>query len=82
MRRKFSFRKLNIEFILDAASLPSKPKPGVVKKAQPAVVDGGEGGDGGGVEGPDGTVASGSCQQPDLVKFTVSQATQHAEIDR
>ena len=46
------------------------------------MVDGGEGGDGGGVEGPDGTVASGSCQQPDLVKFTVSQATQHAEIDR
>ena len=81
MRRAVSLRELNFESILDAASLPSKAKPGVVKKAQPNGVDGGEG-VGGGVEGSDGTVASSSCQQPDLVKFTVSQTTQHEEIDR
>ena len=64
--------KLIISLILDAATLPSKQKPGVGKKAPLADVDGGGG----------GAVSSVSCQQPDLVKFTVSQTTQHQEIDR
>ena len=66
---------------LDAATLPSKQKPGVGKKAQQNVVDA-SGGGGGGGEGSARNVSSVSCQQPDLVKFTVSQATQHGEIDR